>query len=344
MIKMLGGETKALSGSEKRELKTWQSYEESHSLTAYFKGISEYVQDHFGFRDELILINSKILLSLSKSPVKKVIKGKQGWLYYRTYDPVARSLANEPIVKRKADLRTHHIRQRATRLSKRGLPYLYAIAPNKMVIYPEFLPHYISSEKNSYVYDLFASLLKASDLDFYVDIKSPLINQRKQETQTKVFFTHDTHWNQFGAYLAFLELTKEIERKFPTVEIARHRFEFTDKEIVGGDLARLLKLGDTLKTIEPTTSFEKCANYKYAQVSKRLRKASCEKNTTVILIIGDSFKTNLAPFFTQTTGSVYLAHEDIGDAELEELLEVVDPDIVIEEMIQRYLLNPVPEH
>ena len=72
-----------ISESENRNLNEMPQFDFSdQSFADYTKKLEAFLNDHFGFRNQLIKLNNNIVISLfHKSPLKKVLIGKKGWLY-----------------------------------------------------------------------------------------------------------------------------------------------------------------------------------------------------------------------------------------------------------------------
>ena len=71
----------AVSETEKRELNVmpqWQGFAKSQN---FFAGTSDYLNDHFGFREQLVKWNNAALRSLGESPTDKVVLGTGDWVF-----------------------------------------------------------------------------------------------------------------------------------------------------------------------------------------------------------------------------------------------------------------------
>ena len=88
--------------------------------TDFLGDLTDYVADHFGFRQELVTANAALQTRLlCTSPAEDVIYGTDGWLYYaKTLDarrqpkgecadvaqPFSRIFRNRPVARRKLDV------------------------------------------------------------------------------------------------------------------------------------------------------------------------------------------------------------------------------------------------
>lgn len=343
LITALFSEVKTTSTSEKRMLATWVSWQQAKSPTDYFTHVSSYAQDHFGFRDELISLNAKILFALNQSPVDKVIKGKEGWLFYKTYDALSLLSSDKSAIISAIERRARHVSYRADTLKARGIAYVYVIAPNKMVMYREKMPKVYALSENNHMQDLFTQSLDQSKLSFYFDLKKYLKEQQSKALEFDFYYKNDTHWNHFGAYAAYNGVVDFIKQSHPKVELSPAEYSFSEKEKIGGDLAKFIGLNEHSMAKEPSTFFSDCAAYANIKaVRKGLLKGQCNTNGTKALLIGDSFRTNLYPFVTQSVGTLYVANQGINHKQLDEIIKEIQPDLVIEEMVQRNLGKELP--
>jgi len=347
LIVMFFSEIKAESTSEKRTLKTWTTWEQSESIVHYFTGITEYVQDHFGFRDQLISLNTKVLLTLNQSPADKVIKGRNDWLFYKAYDALSRPSLDRSKIISAIERRARHVSYRANVLAELGIAYTYVVAPNKMVMYLENMPRVYALSENNRMYDLFSSYLVQSNKKFHFDLQGYLLEQKtankKQDIGFDFYYKNDTHWNHYGAYIAYQGISSFIKEQYPTLNISPSRYSFSPKEKKGGDLARFIGLNDGLVAVEPSVDFPICSDFaNIVRFEKGQFKGECNTNGTKAIFIGDSFRTNLYPFIAQSVGVIYMVRQGINHKELDKLIKKVQPDIVIEEIVQRNLAKALP--
>ena len=343
LLMLILGDTKTVSVSEKRELKTWVRWKDSESTAQFFSNVSDYVQDHFGFRDDLISLNAKMLVALKQSPVDKVIIGKDNWLFYKTYDALSLASFDKAKIIAAIERRARHVSYRAQVLADRGIAYTYVVAPNKMVMYLENMPSIYVLSENNRMYGLFSSELDSSGIKFHFDLQHHLIQQKKHNPKFDFYYKNDTHWNHYGAYIAYQGIVSFINQRYPNIELSPASYSFIAKEKVGGDLAKFIGLDNALVAIEPSAEFPECARAGQVKaIRKGILQGQCKLNETKIVFIGDSFRTNLYPFVAESSGTVFMVSQGISHKKLDNLIERVQPDLVIEEIVQRNLGKPLP--
>lgn len=184
---------------------------------AYLATIDSYFDDHFGFRKRLIRWNQhwKNQLFQTKTAGDAVLVGRDGWLYYageRMLEHWSRQTAWA-----EQDLRDwqHLLEWRRNWLRQRGIRYLFVVPPDKHTVYPDYLPAWMEpSARPSKLQQLAGYLKTHSDLAF-VDLSQPLIDARRIHVD---YLKTDSHWNDFGAFIGYRTLIQALARQFPALE------------------------------------------------------------------------------------------------------------------------------
>jgi hypothetical protein len=307
-----------------------------------------YYNDHFAGRGHLIFWNSALKYTLfGLSPVPRVTAGKAGWLYmgkavvrpgtldyYRNIRP----FSVEELERWKQLLE-----QRRQWLEARGIRYLFVIAPNKNTIYPEFMPGHIRKAHSYSRMDQLVDYLGKHSTVHLVDLRPALLEAKKHRP---VYSRTDTHWNDYGAYIAYREIMTHIGRYFKeAVPMPLSRFKIKIVNSAGGDLAQMLSLhldvmredvirlrarppltakGDKLKNLAP-----------FVRRSYRERKNAPLPN---IIMVHDSFYQKLKPFLSEHFSRV-LYIWDWNMNFYPSVIESEKPVLVIDEMAERFLMS-----
>jgi alginate O-acetyltransferase complex protein AlgJ len=334
--------------NENRELAKFPSFKfESKVLQGYLKGYTNYFNDHFGLRSTFWRLNFLIRYNLFReSPSSKVILGKKDWLFYAgdgsiedyraiTHfdDNALRTLANSYEIKRKW-------------LSSQGIRYLLVLVPNKGTIYGEWMPNYLYKVRDRSGLDEYIDYLKKNTKLDVIDLRIILKEYKSRE---RIYYKTGTHWNDYGAFLAYQEIMKPISQWFPKAQAdSLTEFSIKKKEVKGSDLAAMIGGVDFLKEqtilLEPKkprkakiVDFKPPLAYKYTYKKPY---ATEKKDTGLprILVFHDSFFTNLALFLSeqcQYTGYTWQSWKK--DMPIKEMIKINRPDIVIEEKAERFL-------
>ena len=329
----LAGVDGADPGAEHRELATWKD------------GVTNWFDDHFGFRSALVRwYGESRLFGFGVSPSPAVIVGRDGWFFYAD-DKAVEDYANvEPLDDGAiANWREAVLRARNW-LQARGIGYVFTIAPDKHVLYGEAFPSTIARiHDTSRADQLFVAL---QDTGLAIDTRPALLEARQRE---RIYNQTDTHWNDRGALIAYQQIINAVRERVPSTPPAwtRHDFEAVERTTEGMDLAGMMGLTRVLRetdlalrptrprrarVVEPTGAHE-------TDEEGRLVTEIDDPSLPRAVIFRDSFVSRLVPFLSEHfSRAVYLWQNDFDAAEV--LKE--HPDVVIQEIVGRHLYNFIP--
>ena len=311
-------------------------------------GWLDYFDDHFGFRQQLIRAHAWVSFRvLGVSPSPTVIKGRDGWLFYADDSALEDYESVTPFDA--GDLAAWRDNLVAIRdaLRTRGAEYVFVIAPDKHVIYPEYMPATIHRRHAQYRLDQLLDYLRAhSDLRV-VDLRGPLIDGKTRE---RLFHLTDTHWNDRGAFIG----SNEILRAAAPAGVRpdpRDAFAATAHRRPGMDLTEMLSASELFtetsldltprvprraRLLEPADLRE---GYEVARVVTEVddtqgRPSASGDRLPRAVVFRDSFGTGLIPFLSEHfSRAVYLWQSNVD-------MDVVareKPAIVIHEIVGRRL-------
>lgn len=331
------------SPSEKRWLATLPDFQQRESLKSYFSALNEYTNDHFGFREQLIGLNNQLKLSLNQSPSKRVIKGRDGWLFYRTRDSLlSRRTRTKEEVKAQLEERAESVFAMSELLSDRGIAYQYMIVPNKMSIYPEFLPDIYSLTDIRASYHYFIAHMNLHEKDFFLDVEQALLPHKSNELGMDLYFKNDSHWNQLGAYRTYQSILQKLSAQHPDLALQANQHAVRIYTHHAGDLAEYVGLGPRLREREPMTTHASCTHRSRVRKPKEnLSHVACNVNDTKILLIGDSFSSLFYPFLAESVGELYSMPWTTSRSEIVAAVDDLQPDLVIEQIVERSLAAPI---
>src|SRR5215208_5173534 len=98
-------------------------------------------------------------------------------------------------------------------LKSQGITFLIVVPPNKATIYPDKLPEQIKSLSTRSRLDQFITLLKAHHLPIFVDLRPSL--QSARQSQDVYFKENNTHWNGYGAFVAYTAIINVLKSSHP---------------------------------------------------------------------------------------------------------------------------------
>jgi hypothetical protein len=336
---------------ENRPLAAKPPWKISRNFPAAFE---EFYNDHFGFRERLVswLGVAKVQwLGISSSP--NVVLGKRGLLFYTPLPMGLNDQAAGPFTAEQTACWGHMLQARRDWLARRGIRYLFVIAPDKQSVYPEALPRALKHRlPGCSRLDQLLGFLRA-DPDFpVIDLREPLWEAK---SEGRLYFATDSHWNVRGAYHAYVRLVAALS---PGREGIRappwEAFREVPHRQIGGDCARLLGLADRLSEEAPRLESRTPPKAKRVELEGQFdgnpacRPFAMERPDLPSprgIIFHDSFGSYLIPTLAEHFHRIVFAWErtdfPIFDSAL---VEREHPEVVIQEMVERKLLLYLPEH
>lgn len=309
----------------------------------FISSLESYLNDHFGFRQKLVRLNSLLRLELGASFSEKVVVGKDGWLYYSAENIIEQYRGIENFSAKEMDSWIDAGLSRKVWFKERNIPYFFAFYPEKTSVYPEYLPAW-ATKIGPIRRDQIKKRLEEAGIDF-VDA-TPSILEAKEKYP--VYFKTDSHWNYHGGFEGYLALMGLVKKYFPGITpLTRDDIEFGFKESRAQDLALILNLTGYLR--DPNADYYQLRNPSRVISSEFLNNDEKQRPLLVrsniigapkVLIIKDSYTDLMAPFLNETFREVlYLPH---GDHTIdEELILKFKPDLVISAMVERILRYPL---
>jgi alginate O-acetyltransferase complex protein AlgJ len=312
---------------------------------AYPRALEAYFDDHLGFRDDAITWNAWLRVRVfGVSPTRKVIVGKQGWLFFGDRHAVNQYWGRAHFDAQGLERWRSVLEERRRWLAARGSAYLLVIAPEKQTIYPEFMPDAIPrGAPPSQTDQLVADLRARSDLDV-LDLREVLLAEKRRH---QVYHRTDSHWNDTGAYAAYRAILERLRSTLPVltaasaVPLARRTVRGQGRE-----LAQILGLAPYLPEtwvelspreararrastlLRPNATPEESLAEAWAVADPRLPRA---------VVFRDSFSNALIPFLSEHFSRVW--YEWSTDV-IPEVVERERPDVVIQELVERNLGQP----
>jgi alginate O-acetyltransferase complex protein AlgJ len=315
------------------------------SLRAYSDQFSAWFDDHFAFRSTLVRWSGVIrLLVLGVSPSRSVAKGEDGWFFYADDDAIEDYANVTPFTPEAvANWRTALVRANGW-LHSRHVTYVFTIAPDKHVLYPEEMPSSVSRVGDLSRTDQLLTALQ--DTGFAVDLRPALVESRSGE---RIYQRTDTHWNDRGAFAAYRQIIRAVRARAPAVppEWRRDDFEAASREVEGGDLAGMMGLKRVLR--EEDLPLVPRRPRRAVVIEPQGAAPTAEEGYLVTEIPGstlpravifrDSFVSQLVPFLSEHfSRAVYMWQNDF-DADL---VSREKPDVVIQEIVGRHLYGFIP--
>ena len=332
-------------------LKTERSEPEKRSLTppphltfdreglaTYSGKFEQFFNDRFGFRQQLVYLNSRLRVTLlGTSPIDKVVVGLDGWLYYAD----ERAMATDPLIPGLLELWRVALEAKRSWLAAQGIEYVFMVVPDKHSVYPEFLPANRRQNGTTTNLDLLLAYLKQKSDIQVLDVRPQLLAAK---ATAPVYYLTDTHWNRFGAAVANGVLLRRLSSFFPSLEpqttasSAIKRFP-----IKGRDMAAMLLLQDLMADAEVDPGIpagnarlvvdeEAVADGLLISIS-----ANSKKGLPKAVVFHDSYFNFMKPYFAEHFERVVMVGGKNLDKFGTDIIGQEHPQVVIEEIVERYL-------
>ena len=311
--------------AEKPALRT----EDGSLNRSFFSDAEAWFSDRFALRRQLVSgygTLTKTLFATSSEP--DVLVGKDGWLFYA--DTLPDLLGENRLTE--AELR-HTVRTLELMrgyCTAHGAELIFACAPNKGSIYPEYLPARILPDGTQNTRSALSEAL------FYTNVNTcDLQKQLRSAAETAdspLYHRLDTHWNGDGAMIAYKSLMK-------AAGLSDFGFDGCPRTVAHdftGDLQTMLLPDSAEKDDNPVYAVPQ--TYRtvghYRGIDDMTIRTECADGEGALLMFRDSFGRALIPLLSQRFAScTYSRAEEMPL----DLIETQQTDFVICEIVERNL-------
>ncbi len=299
------------------------------------------IEDAFYPRARLVAQVSNLRLLIGDRVFPKVIAGDGNWLVYTAegdiedYQRVNLFTADE-LAQFQSNLDAL-----SERYAERGITLLVVVSPNKNTIYPERVPKQLSVLASESRLDQLVNYLRVHGREQLIDLRPSLIAAKSER---EIYYATDTHWNDYGAYIAYSALMSEISKAYPNLEIhPSSDFEPVISEPETLDLARVI--GATLlpePKIQFAPLFDLSTRYKTVNLGARKLMFSYNPDSSLpdLVLYYDSFFFNVIPMLGEHFhNALYVQNYTGGGLWNLSWVDERQPDVVIIEFAERYLAD-----
>jgi len=321
------------------------------SLPGAFKW---YFGENFGFRSYLIQLHGRYKTKVwGSSGSTRVLQGKQGWAYYRD-DLTLEDYRNlYPFDAQGLEAWVELVRKRHAFCEARGIDWVFTITPNKPGIYPEFLPKgWAPLDRDKRLDQLHNAVAERLPKVKLIDLRPALLAAK---TDHLLYYKTDTHWNEVGAFVGYIEVMKAFRDKYPGLKLphlADASIETSPSN--GGDLARMmgLKFAINEPLLHPVFTSSRTVRVlpgggpvdvgvkDIERPTDKLITACDEGEIESAVIFHDSFGQAMIPLIARHFKRAVFVWSKSFDPKL---VEDEQPTVVIQQLVERRLMNWEPE-
>jgi len=338
MTLMLIAKDKAKNTSENRSLAKLPKFGLYKNFPKLF---SEYVSDSFGLRDNLISTNRWLRYKLfGVSPNKAIIIGKENWLYYAPDSNYIDMVNAAPFSETDLIGIKNNLENIQKKFLSMGITFYFLAAPNKQTIYPEYLPNYVTKVWPDSRLDQLTKYLSDFKQIKFINPAEELIAAKHNKS---VYLKYDTHWNDYGAFVAYTKLFDNINKDFPLLNpVNNTNVSFLEKTATNRDLAKQMGVSGLFeemsyfvdfKNSNAKKIFEDCPD-KYIGCPLVINEASAAAAYKLVMF-RDSFAANLIPLISENFRKSYFYWGAIPYPM--SIINKEKPNIVVMELTEREL-------
>ena len=289
-------------------------------------------------RSTLIAFFNRLRLKLGDHVFSEALVGKDGWLEYTGYGN-SDDFQHFPIlpVGGIQDIQSN-LKLLYDKLRERNITLVVVIAPNKATIYPDKLPNQIQKFSPQSELDQLVNYMQQNGPPVLVDLRPALREARQKQD---VYYKTDTHWNSYGAFVAYTEIMKALSGTYPALAPKKiYEFRLGIIPPFEHDIPLLMGVTNILETgykLVPKHDNVNWVTYnddgKPTQVSY-----SPQENLPELLMYHDSFGDALVPLMApQFRKATFIDNiSTYPDLLTFKEIDVTKPNIVILEFVERY--------
>ncbi|WP_028583097.1 alginate O-acetyltransferase AlgX-related protein [Desulfogranum mediterraneum] len=337
-----------VSISEKRRLAPPPSLKLAE-ISRFPRDFEAYYNDHFGLREPLVQgYNSFQFALLNTSTSKRVIVGRDGWLFQNGRDHVRDMRNLWPFSPGELQHWARVLSAKQAWLKERGIVYIFVLTPSKPLLYPEELPQAYQPVQPESRADQLIDYLRNHTQVPVVDMRRALARMKRR---LRPYHKTDTHWNSYGAYIGYQQIIRELRKHLQDISsVSLKARDFKMSSEPGGDLARSLNLRQSVREEVPIPidwqpsclpSATLKGEHNDTNRNKQWFSTSCEGKHHRVVMFRDSYSLAMMPYLSESFRFIsYIPHSPVRLANLQEISQQQAPDIVIEQRTSRWLRTP----
>ncbi len=232
------------------------------------------------------------------------------------------------------------LRRRGRELSRRGIAYVFLVAPDAPSVYPEDLPNEYPGPYRMAGQVFLEAMGRIAGVTFVY----PIAALRAAKGGLDVYQKNDSHWTSFGSGVAYRDLMRVVPSRIQSRTVPSSEVLFTYRSSFG-DLGS--QLDPEIRADIPVASFDgpdpvRILGCKGAQRQTATHTRMASVSGGRVLAFRDSFMTDLSPYLARSFRDLLT----LGTT-TRLMLDAVDewqPELVISEVAERRLVAFQTDH
>lgn len=297
------------------------------------------IADSFYLRERLITWTTDLRLTIGDRVFPRVLAADDGWLVFIGEGDLDDYQKVEPFTEEELQRFQQSLDTLAEKFAARGITLVVIVPPNKNTIYPERVPSQIPIIGDESKLDQLTTYLQAHGGQQIIDLR-PALLEAKAERQ--IYYATDTHWNDYGAYIAYSAILNELGKNHPNIAPRPlSDFNVIVREPETLDLARNISTSLLAEArIQLAPQFSQSTTYKNINPGARRLTLSYNPDASLpdLVMYYDSFFFNVIPLLGEHFHRGVLIQNFMGGGLWNfSWVDEHEPDVVIIEFSERYL-------
>lgn len=301
------------------------------------------IDTDFWGRDASIKVYQTLRQKIGDRYFQKTILSKEDWLIYTDEISIQDFQNTLPLTDGQLEQIYSNLEYLNGFLQSKGITLLVVIPPNKNTIYPENMPEEIPVIGAKSRLDQVIAYQNEHHGIEILDLRQVFLKAKKDN---QVYLATDSHWNLYGAFLAYQEILNKLHEKLPDLEpYGVNNFEFLPAGKGSGDLSGIAKI----KVYEDYYKLEykgldgiKINQVKYYFSNDKSKQIpldiyySNDESLPDLYVYHDSFGNALKNYLPLNFHRTIFLRQLYNDLEFDQI-ESENPNIVLIEFTERYL-------
>jgi hypothetical protein len=285
---------------------------------------------NLALEDLMMTVYSWVKYQIGDHLYPVVIASEENWLIFADIESIPDFQNTWPFSDEELQVIEQKVLGLDAYLANKGIELYFIFPPNKNTIYPDYLPPEIPVIGEISRMDQITEIFKAHEEIIFVDLEKIFIEEKETN---QLYYSTDSHWNNWGAFIAYRALAERIHEDFP--EIQPHPFDhfaLPPASVSPGDIADMVMLNISEEFTQSIS--RNWMNFSTSENGNLRRYFQPDSKGPRLIMFHDSFGFKLLEFFLDHFSYSSFVHGWLIDPLI---IEAEQPDIVIVEMTERKL-------